>query len=483
MSSTDSLFDPTLHYIGSVLKIHSVCNDQHNLGRQMKPLNRWSSTLLLLVLCITPQARAQQLERSNLTLFQSVRVFDGVKAELSPPTNVLIKGNKIEKISIDPIPTDRRGDTKIIDGKGKTLMPGLIDAHTHIMFATVPQQVALLGDIGYVHVASTKAANDMLMRGFTSIRDVGGPVFGLKKGIDMGIVNGPRIWPAGAFISQSGGHGDFRIPNDLPSRPGDFTFSERSGAASIADSPDLVRQRVREQLALGASQIKLMAGGGVASNYDPLDVTQYTVHELRAAVEAAENWGTYVTVHAYTPRAVKQAVEAGVKCIDHGQLLDDETAKLMADKGIWWSLQPFLNDGPSSFAEGSANRLKQLQMIEGTDIAYRLAKKFKIKTAWGTDILFSAQKADKQNLELAKMTRWYTAAETLQMATSVNAELLALSGLRSPYAGKIGVVQEGALADLLLVNGDPLEDIQLIADPAKNFVTIMKDGVIYKDLK
>lgn len=449
----------------------------------MKSLHLWNPTLWLLVFCIPSQAGAQQLERSNLTLFQGVRVFDGVKAELSAPTNVLVKGNKIEKISTEPIPTDRRGDTKIIDGKGKTLMPGLIDAHTHIMFATVPQQVVLLGDIGYIHVASTKAANDMLMRGFTSIRDLGGPVFGLKKGIDMGIVNGPRIWPAGAFISQSGGHGDFRIPNDLPSRPGDFTFSERSGAASIADSPDLVRQRVREQLALGASQIKLMAGGGVASNYDPLDVTQYTVPELRAAVEAAENWGTYVTVHAYTPRAVKQAIEAGVKCIDHGQLLDDETAKLMAAKGIWWSLQPFLNDGPSSFAEGSANRLKQLQMFEGTDIAYRLAKKFKIKTAWGTDILFSAQKADKQNLELAKMTRWYTAAETLQMATSVNAELLALSGPRSPYAGRIGVVQEGALADLLLVNGDPLEDIQLIADPARNFATIMKDGIIYKDLK
>ncbi len=446
----------------------------------MNFFHRVNQTIWLITLCVTSHVNAQQPERTNVTLFQGARIFDGVKAELSQPMNVLVRGNKIEKISADPIPTDRRADTKIIDGKGKTLMPGLIDAHTHIMFATIPQQAAVLGDIGYVHVASTKAANDMLMRGFTSIRDLGGPVFGLKKGIDNGLVNGPRIWPAGAFISQSGGHGDFRIPNDLPARPGDFTFSERAGAAAIADSPDLVRQRVREQLALGASQIKLMAGGGVASNYDPLDVTQYTVIELKAAVEAAENWGTYVTVHAYTPRAVKQAIEAGVKCIDHGQLLDDETAKLMADKGIWWSLQPFLNDGPSAFAEGSANRRKQLQMFEGTDLAYRLAKKFKIKTAWGTDILFSSEKAATQNAELAKMTRWYSVAETLQMATSVNAELLALSGERSPYVGKLGVVQEGALADLLLVNGDPLEDIKLISDPANNFVVIMKDGIIYK---
>jgi imidazolonepropionase-like amidohydrolase len=153
-------------------------------------------------------------------------------------------------------------------------MPGLIDAHVHLMFATIPQNAALLGDAGFIHVASTKAAHDMLLRGFTSVRDLGGPTFGLKKGIDLGLVAGPRIWPSGAFISQTGGHGDFRLPNDFPARPGDFTHSERAGAAAIADSPDSVRQRVREQLALGASQIKLMAGGGVASSYDPLDVTQ-----------------------------------------------------------------------------------------------------------------------------------------------------------------------------------------------------------------
>jgi hypothetical protein len=159
----------------------------------------------------------------------------------------------------------------------------------------------------------------------------------------------------------------------------------------------VVRQRAREQLALGASQIKLMAGGGVASDYDPLDVTQYTVAELRAAVEAAENWGTYVTVHAYTPRAVRQAIEAGVKCIDHGQLLDDATAKLMADKGIWWSLQPFTDDRPSPFPEGSPNRKKQLEMFGGTDAAYALAKKYRVKTAWGTDTLFRAVAATQSS--------------------------------------------------------------------------------------
>ena len=253
------------------------------------------------------------------------------------------------------------------------------------------------------------------------------------------------------------------------------------GAAAVADGPDLVLQRAREQLALGASQLKLMAGGGVSSSYDPLDVTQYTEAELRAAVEAAENWGTYVTVHAYTPRAVRQAIAAGVKCIEHGQLLDDATARMMAEKNVWWSLQPFQDDRPSAFAEGSPNRLKQLEMFRGTDAAYELAKKHNIQTAWGTDVLFSAENAVAQGQMLTKMVQWYTPSQVLKMATSNNARLLALSGPRSPYSGQLGVIREGALADLLLVDGDPITDIKLLEDPAKNIVVIVKDGKIHKN--
>jgi len=415
-------------------------------------------------------------------LFEKARVFDGVSDKLSAPSNVLVVGNLIKTVSTEPIDPPAGATLIRVQGQGRTLTPGLIDAHTHIMFATVPQLAILTTDIGYVNVAAVKAANDTLMRGFTTIRDMGGPAFGLKKGIDAGLATGPRIWPSGAFISQTGGHGDFRLPNDMPARPGDYSYSERVGGAAIADDPDSVRKRAREQLALGASQIKLMAGGGVSSSYDPLDVTQYTVPELRAAVEAAENWGTYAAVHAYTPRAVRQAIEAGVKCIDHGQLLDEPTVALIAEKGVWWSLQPFLDDQDSTpFPEGSPNRRKQLQMTSGTDNAYRLAKQYKTKTAWGTDTLFDAKLAARQGAQLSKLTRWYTSAEILKMATSDNAELLALSGLRSPYEGKLGVVQEGALADLLLMDGDPLANISLIENPAKNFLVIMKDGAIYKN--
>ncbi len=415
-------------------------------------------------------------------IFENVRIFTGASAQLSSPSHVLVVGNTIKTISSAPIADPPAAPVTRIRGEGRTLMPGLIDAHTHLMFATVSQAVLLSGDVGFLNVAAVKAAGDLLLQGFTSVRDLGGPVFGLKRGIDLGLVPGPRIWPAGAFISQSGGHGDFRLPNDLPARPGDFTFGERAGATAIADNPDTVRVRAREQLALGASQVKLMAGGGVASGYDPLDVTQYTVPELRAAVEAAENWGTYVTVHAYTPRAVRQAIEAGVKCIDHGQLLDEPTARLMAEKGIWWSLQPFVDDKASPFPAGSPSRAKQLEMYGGTDTAYGLARKLKIRTAWGTDTLFDAAAAAKEGEQLAKMVRWYTPAEVLKMATADNADLLALSGKRSPYPGRLGVVEEGALADLLLVDGDPVANIRLIEDPGKSFVVIVKDGKIFKNL-
>jgi imidazolonepropionase-like amidohydrolase len=410
-------------------------------------------------------------------LFQNVRVFDGTSAKLSAPTNVLVRGNKIAAIGSG----STSNNATVIDGGGRTLMPGLIDAHTHLMLASLPQVVMLTSDIGFVNLVAGKTANDMLMRGYTSVRDLGGPVFGLKRAIDAGVTSGPRIWPSGAFISQSGGHGDFRLPNDLPAAPGSFTYEERIGATEIADDPGTVRKRAREQLALGASQIKLMAGGGVSSHYDPIDVTQYTVPEIQAAVEAAENWGTYVTVHAYTPRAIRQAIDAGVQCIDHGQLIDEPTAKLMADKGIWWSLQPFTDDRASAFAEGSPNRIKQLQMYSGTNNAYQLAKKYKIKTAWGTDILFSAKNLTTQTQQLTKMVRWYTPAEVLKMATADNAELLALSGERSPYAGKLGVVETGALADLLLVNGDPIANIKLLENSQDNLLVIMKDGKIYKN--
>jgi imidazolonepropionase-like amidohydrolase len=427
--------------------------------------------------------KAQTTAPALPVLFTNVRLFDGTSEALSGPMNVLVAGNKITALAADELMPPVGVQPMRIDGNGRTLMPGLIDAHTHMAMSVVPMSVTMTADPYYTMLRQGQAAGEMLMRGFTSARDLAGPTFGLKRAIDEGYISGPRIWPSGAALSQTSGHADYRTLFDLPRITGEpLHFTERVGFAAIADGPEEVLRRAREQLMLGASQIKLMAGGGVTSDHDPLDVTQYTEAEIRAAVEAAENWGTYVTVHAYTPRAIQQAIRAGVKCIDHGQLADAETARIIADKGIWWSLQPFLGDEDDTpFPEGSANRAKQLEVSRGTENAYAFAKQLGIKTAFGTDTLFDEKVASRQGAQLAKLTRWYTPAQVLKMATADNGELLALSGLRTPYPGKLGVIEEGALADLIMVDGDPIADIQLIADPEKNFLVIMKDGKLFKN--
>lgn len=437
------------------------------------------SCLAVLLLFVT--TLVAQSSKPTKILINNVEIFNGKDAK-TIKGNVLIENNIITKISSEAIVTDRSGLTQIIDGQGKFLMPGLIDAHVHLLFESIPQMQAMVSDFAMLNLMAAKAAEKQLLRGFTTVRDLGGGSITLAKAIDMGLAKGPRVYSSGAFISQTGGHGDFGLPTDVPRKIGELSYPERNGMVAVADGADNVLMRTREQLRQGATQIKLMAGGGVSSNYDPLDVTQYTEAEFKAAVSAAENWGTYVTVHAYTPNAIKTAIQAGVKCIDHGQLADEETAKLMAEKGIWWSLQPFIDNGDSRFPEGSPNRLKQDEMRKGTDIAYSFARKYNIKTAWGTDILFDANEAIKQGTKLSALTRWYSPYEILKMATSSNAELLRMSGKRDPYQkGKLGEISVGAYADLILVNGSPLNDIKLVENPDANFVLIMKDGVIYKN--
>jgi len=416
-----------------------------------------------------------------VTLFKNVRIFDGKAEKLSDTSNVMVRGNIIERVSSDAIQSPADANVTVIEGGGRTLMPGLIDAHWHAMMIRSAPAQAIAGDVSYNNIGAGAEATDTLLRGFTTVRDVGGPTFGLKQAIDEGVIAGPRIFPSGAIITITGGHGDFRQLYELPRTIGTLSRVEQIGASAVADSPDEVRVRVREQLMQGASQIKLTAGGGVSSPHSPIDASTFTEAELRAAVEAAGNWGTYVTVHAFTPEAIQRAIAAGVKCIEHGFLMDEATAKLIASKGVWLSPQPLPEELRQGFPVGSVQRAKADEVWPGIARTYELAKKYKIKTAFGTDVLFSQALAQQQGAILAALVRWYTPAEALVMATGTNAQLLALSGKRSPYAGKLGVVEEGALADLLLVDGNPIADIKLVADPAKNFVLIMKDGKIYKD--
>ena len=271
-------------------------------------------------------------------LFENVRVFDGTSATLSAPSNVLVHGHIIEKIDSDPIPAE---GARIIVGGGRTLMPGLIDMHWHSMFVGVPVQVALTADAGYLNIVAGVEAQKTLMRGFTTVRDMGGASFGLKRAIDQGVIPGPRIFPSGAMISVTGGHGDFRALSDLPrvlGSPG--SRHDIAGDSAIADTPDEVRLRVREQLMQGATQIKLTAGGGVSSPHSPLDIVTFTEPELQAAVQAASDRGTCVAVHAYTPEAIQRAIRAGVQSIEHGSLMDEATARMMSETGVWLSTQP-----------------------------------------------------------------------------------------------------------------------------------------------
>lgn len=443
-------------------------------------MKKFIALLLICQCCITMSPAQNANGSGKQMLINNVQIFNG-KDEKTIRGNVLIVNNLIVRISTAPIPVNKNGEATIIDGRGKFLMPGLIDAHMHEVLSASTQKDMEEGEAGFAFIRAGAEAGNVLLRGFTSIRDMGGPSFGIKKAIDEGIITGPRIWPSGAMISQTAGHGDFRTINERPvSMGGSIHYSEVIGAAIIADGKDAVLAAVRENLKRGASQIKLTAGGGVSSSFDPIDVSQFTEEEMRTAVEATEDWGTYVAVHAFTSRAVNKAIAAGVKCIEHGHLMDDATLKLIGEKGIWLCMQPLDSGGRADFTE--EQKQKKRDVANGSDNVYKAAKKYHIKLAWGTDVFFNPAINKNQNTYIPKMSQWFTPFEVLKMITHDNGELLALSGKRSPYReGKLGVIEEGAYADLILVDGNPLKDLTLMVDYDKNFVMIMKDGVVYKN--
>jgi imidazolonepropionase-like amidohydrolase len=425
-----------------------------------------------------PSYAQSQAASGGKVLFRQLRLFDGTSSSLRSGVQVLIEGSTIAQI--DTTNSAPPADATVIDCGNRVVMPGLIDAHWHTLFAAVPIGVAATGDPGGIFTASTAEAARTLMRGFTTVRDVGGPVFTFKDAIDNGVIPGPRIFPSGAMITTSGGHGDLRMLTEIPRTTAQLSVAERSGGAMIADSLGEVQLRVREQLLQGASQIKMVGGGGVSSPRSPLDMTTFSEDDLRAGINVARDWNTYATVHAYTPKTIQRAIAAGAACIEHAHLMDEHTAGLMADKGVWLSIQPFLSTEDAVPLTGpSLDRMKQI--VVGSLTAYDLARKHGIKTAWGSDMLFSPAVTARQGIMLTHLSRWYGNAEILQMATSTNAALLALSNLRNPYPGKLGVIEKGAFADILVVDGNPLEDIHLLENPDRNLVVIMKNGRVHKN--
>ncbi len=432
----------------------------------------------LLGLSFSISALAQTAPQTA-TLYENVRVFNGTADKLTPLTNVLVVGNTIKTISSKPIEIPQGVVATRITGDGRTLMPGLIDAHAHL-YLGVPQGLlfdpkttpALLDAKGY---ESSKAT---LMSGFTTVRDMGGPVFKMKSDFDQAKAPGPRIYPSGTLTTQTSGHGDYSAPEALPrSLGGPLSIGEAYRISLLVDGRDQVLTAVRFNLRNGASQIKLATGGGVASPSDPVTVQEFTTDEIKAAVQAASDFGTYVAVHAYNSTSVRRSVDAGVKSIEHGQLLDEATVKYLKDKDVWLSTQVF-EEFDDSYTP--LQRSKEHQVVQGESDVFNWAIKYNVKMAWGSDFFFETYGV-AQNKQLAKLKNWMSPARALKMATHDNAQLMAMSGIRNPYPGKLGVVQEGAYADLLLVDGDPTVNLDIIANPDKNFRIIMKDGKIYKN--
>ncbi|KRE27073.1 amidohydrolase [Mycobacterium sp. Soil538] len=415
---------------------------------------------------------------SQRLLIKNVRIFDGLSDRVSDG-HVLIEGATIAAVERSPIAeTDT---TTVIDGGGRTLMPGMSDAHVHLVGMANTLLDLAMGSQSLLAASTLAKAKDTLLRGFTTVRDMAGDTAGIKKVIDAAPALGPRIYPSQAAISQTGGHGDFGFVYERPTAlGGDESRAEQIGFMRVADGPDRVLAAVREQLKLGASQIKLMVGGGAASLYDPLYTVQFTEPELRAAVQAAEDYGTYVATHVYNVTGIRRAVDAGVRSIEHGHLADEPTIAMLAERGVWLSTQPFAEHDHSFLNPDSAE--KNREICAGTDQLFGWATKHGVKLAWGTDLLFEPDRDDLQSAMLVRLGEYMSAIDALKLVTSGNAALFRMAGERDPYRSAcLGEITVGAWADVLLVDGDPTTDLALLGEPAKNLSVIVKDGVIVKD--
>lgn len=414
-------------------------------------------------------------------LIKNADYFNGRTDELQKGFRIIVDGNLVTEITRDEV-SEEQFD-RVLDAKDYTVIPGLVDNHVH---TAMHLGNGARFDETIVHGVSN--AKRFLYNGFTTVRDAGGVTYGIKKAIDDGVIEGPRIFPSNAFITQTCGHGDFR-ENRGEVRLADGVYSSpilRSGESYVADGAAEVLKGVREQLFLGSSQIKIMAGGGASSDYDPILTTQFTLEEMQAAVNAASDYGTYVMAHLYTKDSMMRAARAGVKSFEHAAELDDELSKVIVDQGIFICVCPNPSkkkSGPLPFFAKRPRKPGAERIDEGRKHQHEFILKYDLKLLFGTDYMETIV----GGMEDAQRKDWFSFEErfgsfrSLLSATGNANDLIKLTTYQNPYpGGKIGVLEEGAFADILFVKGNPLEQVSVLAE-TDNIKLIMKDGKIYKD--
>ncbi len=397
-------------------------------------------------------------------ILSNARIFDSVRGVVQDTSDIVIVDGKIEAVLRGAaLPEGQR-----VDLGGRIVLPGLIDCHVHVNAVHHDVWLLAMQPPSLITAQAKHLMEAMLMRGFTTVRDAAGADYGIQLAVERGYFKGPRLFIAGAPLTQTGGHADIR-----PRGVKEFvcTCAGIGLFPALADGVPEVRRAVREQLRNGANQIKIMAGGGISSPTDPIDGTQYSLEELRAACDEANAANTYVMAHAYSPRSITRAVQCGVRTIEHGNLLDEDTAKVMKSEGAY--LVPTLATYAVLGEEGqrlgwSEEMLKKLDRVKDAGTrAIAIAKAYGIPIALGSDLLGAMQ--SRQSIEWRLRASVQTPVEILQSATSVAAKVL-------NQEGKLGVIAAGAHADLIVVEGDPTQDITRLCEPEKNISAIMKAG-------
>lgn len=412
-------------------------------------------------------------------LIKNVNIFNGTSQQLISGKDLVLVDNKIDKM-IDAGSGGDKFDT-VIDGKGGYLIPGLIDAHFHATLG-LEAPVMAASPASYVQAISIAELKDVLMRGVTTVRDTGGNVAGIKRAINEGHLVGPRIYASQNILSQYSGHTDFRNPAYQPKEwDGPPDPMELVGVARLVNGEQQVLAAVRDNLYQGADQIKICISGGVTSFTDPLYVYQFLPEEITMAVRAAADYGTYVLAHAHSAHSIKRALPLGVKSFEHITIADEEAIIMMANAGAHATVSPLTaKQIMDTFPATDVRHIKAKEAWDGTERVMKWAKKHGLHLSWGTDLLNSLEMRKLQLKDLTMHKIWFSSAETMIHATGNAGATVALAGKRNPY-GKLGVIEQGAMADMLIYSKNPLEDVTIIEDYENNLKLIIKDGKVYKN--